>query len=319
MSDTTSKSTLRLGTRGSLLARAQSSLVADELMRCVAGLKVEIVIYKTTGDQIVDRPLHEVGGKGLFTKELELALLNGEIDFAVHSLKDVPVTMPLVPQENLILAAIPPREDPRDVLVSLSHRRLVDLPPAARVGTSSLRRRCQLLAVRPDLKIEPLRGNLDTRLRKLREGAFDAVILAMAGLIRSGLFDPKQMTAIDANQLLPAAGQGALALQCRKNDERVRNVLHSMHDPATARCIEVERAIVAALNGDCHSPIASLATIDGEQLTLRTAVGASGGGLPVLSASATMLVSESHSAADRVVSELRKKGVTQLLSGALPA
>src|SRR5687768_18563534 len=167
--------TLRLGTRGSLLARTQSMLVADALERAHLGLKIEMHIVKTTGDQITDRPLHEAGGKGLFTKELEQALLAGEIDFAVHSYKDVPVTMPLVDQADLVIAAVPTREDPRDVLVSRKAKRLADLPPGARVGTGSLRRACQIVHARPDVVIEPVRGNIDTRLRKLTEGHYDAI------------------------------------------------------------------------------------------------------------------------------------------------
>ncbi len=199
--------TIRLGTRGSLLARTQSQLVADALQAAHRGLGVNLKIVKTTGDQIIDRPLHEVGGKGLFTKELELALLAGEIDFAVHSFKDMPVTMPLVAQEDLIVAAVPIRADPRDVLISRAARTIDELPAGARVGTGSLRRRCQLLDRRADLQIEAVRGNIDTRLRKLREGDFDAVILAFAGLMRAGLFDQSMMFMIPEDVLLPAPGQ----------------------------------------------------------------------------------------------------------------
>src|SRR5687768_14549647 len=166
---------LRLGTRGSLLARTQSQLVADDLMLRHPGLRVELVIVRTSGDRITDRPLHEFGGKGLFTKELEQALLAGEVDFAVHSFKDVPVTMPLVDTSGLTIAAVPAREDPRDVLVSRKAKRLADLPPGARVGTGSLRRACQIVHARPDVVIEPVRGNIDTRLRKLTEGHYDAI------------------------------------------------------------------------------------------------------------------------------------------------
>lgn len=169
---------LRLGTRGSALAKTQSQLVASELEKRHKGLVVELVILKTSADQILDKPLHEFGGKGLFTKELEQALLRNEIDVAVHSFKDVPVTQPLVEQDDLIIAAVPEREDPRDVLCSLSARRIEDLPGEARVGTCSMRRKCQLLSIRPDLKIEMLRGNIDTRLRKLRDGQFEAIVLA---------------------------------------------------------------------------------------------------------------------------------------------
>src|SRR5690348_12396223 len=221
----TEPSLLRLGTRGSLLARSQSGLIAAELEKRHPGLRVELIILKTTGDVITEKPLHEFGGKGLFTKELEQALLAGQIDLAVHSFKDVPVTMPLVEQEDLVIAAVPAREDPRDVLVSLDARSIDQLKKSARVGTGSLRRRCQLLDRRADLEIVPIRGNIDTRIRKLREGQFDAVILAAAGLSRGGLFDPAIMTAIEIEDCVPAAGQGALAIQCRASDERTRGLI----------------------------------------------------------------------------------------------
>lgn len=315
MPDPLTRSILRLGTRGSLLARAQSQLVAQDLMRRSPGLQVEILTFKTTGDQIVDRPLHELGGKGLFTRELEIALLNRQIDFAVHSLKDVPVTMPLVPQEDLLLAAIPRREDPRDALVATKYRRIEDLPPSARVGTGSLRRRCQLLAIRSDLRVEPLRGNLDTRLRRMREGSFDAIILAMAGLLRSGLFLPTEATPLELAQMIPAAGQGALALQCRRDAHDVQQILQLLHDDASATCIEAERAVVAALHGDCHSPIAALARINGDQLQLLAAVGASGGDLPVVSAMGASRASEARALVEQVVADLHRQGATELLSG----
>ncbi len=285
----TSASTLRLGTRGSLLARTQSQLVADELSRLHPGLHAELVTVRTTGDRITDRPLYDVGGKGLFTKELEQALLAGEVDFAVHSFKDVPVTMPLVDASNLVIAAVPAREDPRDVLVSPGGVPLSDLPQSARVGTSSLRRRCQLLDRRPDLTVEPLRGNVDTRLRKLRDGEYHAVVVAAAGLRRLGLWDVRTMTPLDPDVMLPAAAQGALALQCRRDDVRTRALLAPLDDPATAACVAAERAVVTALNGDCHSPIAALAAYDeaGRVMRLRVAVGQRDGRPPVARASAS--------------------------------
>src|SRR5688500_3592950 len=210
--DDASGQTLRLGTRGSLLARTQSMLVAHDLERAHPGLRVELRIFKTSGDRIADRPLHEFGGKGLFTKELEQALLAGEIDFAVHSFKDVPVTMPLVDTTDLAIAAVPERESPFDVLVSADARKVQELPQGARVGTGSRRRRCQLLAARPDLAVEAVRGNIDTRLRKWREGQFRAIVLAAAGLRRARLFDESAMAILDDPAvMLPAPGQGALA------------------------------------------------------------------------------------------------------------
>lgn len=306
---------LRLGTRGSLLARTQSQLIADVLTRLHPAIKIELRVFKTSGDQIAERPLHEFGGKGLFTRELEQALLAGEVDFAVHSFKDVPTTMPLVEQSNLLVAAVPQREDPRDVLICASARRIADLPPSARVGTGSLRRRCQLLEQRPDLVVQHIRGNIDTRVRKLRDGEFDAVLLAMAGLKRAGLFDAAIMSAIDAPRMLPAPGQGALALQCRKDDERTRAFLAPLNDENSARCVAAERELVRLLEGDCHSPIAAHASIEGGRLSLAAAVGARGGQAPVLRASASAEAPKGLSAAQTVFHLLQKQGVRPLLHG----
>ena len=299
--------TLRLGTRGSALARAQSAGVATALEKFHPGLTVELIICRTQGDAVQDRPLHEFGGKGVFTKELEEALLDGRIDFAVHSLKDVPVTMPLVAQAELVVAAVPEREDARDVLVSPEFRRIADLPTGARVGTGSLRRRAQLLQLRPDLKVEPLRGNVDTRLGKLARGDYDAVILAMAGVRRTGLFDSSNMTPIPTDELLPAAGQGALALQCRRNDAATRALLAVLHDEATAACVRAERSVVAALDGDCHSPIGAYATLDGRTVTLRAAVAEDGGVPPVARAEVRADVDAAAEAVGRVVELLPRR------------
>lgn len=294
---------LRLGTRGSLLARAQSSLIARELERAHDGLRVELVEIKTTGDRIQDRPLNEFGGKGLFTKEIELALLEKQIDFAVHSFKDVPVTMPLVDPSHLIIAAVPKRESPWDLLVSRKADSLAALAPGSKVGTGSPRRRAQILAQRPDLQVEQIRGNIDTRIRKLNEGMYDAVILALAGVRRAGLFDSSMM--FEMREILPAAGQGALALQCRREDESTRDVLIKLNDADTAACVAAERAIVQALNGDCHSPIAALATIENGIIRLRASVGARDGNPPVIVA-----VGESTA---EVVAALEAGGARKLL------
>jgi hydroxymethylbilane synthase len=306
---------LRLGTRGSLLARTQSQLVANALEKAHAGLHVELIVLRTSGDQITDRPLHAFGGKGLFTKELEQALLAGDIDFAVHSFKDVPVTMPLVDQSGLVIAAVPEREDSRDVLASSAPRRVEELPQGAKVGTGSLRRRCQLLALRPDLKVESIRGNIDTRLRKLREGQFDAVVLAAAGLKRAGLFEDSSMAMVGWETLLPAPGQGALALQCRKEDARTRELLAALNDPDAADCVSVEREVVAALEGDCHSPIAALATVAAGFIQLRAAVGARDGEPPILRAAATAPRDQAARAVGMVMESLVKQGVRQILHG----
>jgi hydroxymethylbilane synthase len=310
---------LSLGTRGSMLAQAQSRLVASQLEKQNPGLQVALTIISTTGDVISERPLHEFGGKGLFTKEIEQALLDGTIDFAVHSFKDVPVTMPLVEQSNLIIAAVPKREDPRDVLVCEKAQSLADLPSGARVGTGSLRRRCQILSARPDLAVEPIRGNIDTRVRKLQSGAFDAVILAMAGTRRAGIFDSHLMHVIEPNELLPAPGQGALALQCRRDDDRTRSLLASMNDPDTESCVTAERELVRLLNGDCHSPIAALAEITGAghspQLTLRAVVGHRDGLPPIISAQLSANQIDPSQLAQAIFQRLEAQNVLSLLHG----
>lgn len=306
---------LRLGTRGSLLARTQSMLVAHLLERTHPGLRIEIQIIKTSGDKISDRPLHELGGKGLFTKELELALLAGEIDFAVHSFKDVPVTMPLVDQSDLLIAAVPAREDPRDVLISRKAKRIADLPAGARLGTGSLRRSCQLLQLRSDLKVEPIRGNIDTRLRKLHEGQFDGIVLAVAGLKRTELFDASFMQPIDFEQLIPAAGQGALALQCRRDDAQTIKLLSAINDEPAAACVAAERRLVQALEGDCYSPIAVLANIHAGEMIIQAAVGARGGKPPVLRADGRSDKNDSESAVAEAFQQLVKQGASALLAG----
>ena len=309
MSD--AKNVVRLGARGSLLSRLQSGMVA-RLVEAL-GVKVEMVTVTTSGDRIQDRPLHEMGGKGLFTRELELALIRGEVDFAVHSFKDVPVTMPLVDTAELVIAATPLREDPRDALVSTVGKTIADLPAGARVGTGSLRRQAQLLAVRPDLKVEPIRGNVDTRLKKLQSGEYDAVILAMAGLKRSGLFDASMMTAIEMDVLLPAAGQGALALQCRRDDHELRALLDKLNHAASSLAVRLERAVVLGLNGDCYSPIAALAMVEGERVTLKAAAAARGGRPPIVRAQATASVAEAQRAPQEVVQQLKDQGAMELL------
>ena len=313
-----SPATLRLGTRGSLLARMQSQTVADAVEKAHPGVRVELVTIRTSGDKVTDKPLHDLGGKGLFTKEIEQALLSGEVDFAVHSFKDVPVTMPLVDPSGLVIAAGPPREDPRDVLISHVARSIDDLPSGARVGTGSLRRRCQLLAMRQDLAVESIRGNIDTRLRRLREGAYDAIILAAAGLRRAGLFDRSHMSFIEETVMLPAPGQGALALQCRREDVSTRSLLVALDDPhGSAECVGIERAVVAALQGDCHSPIAAFACPSVQNIYLQVAVGARDGSPPAVRADARLLRGPQGitPAVGKVVADLESRGVRQMLHG----
>ena len=312
----TSSPILRLGTRGSFLAQTQSQLVADQLMAAHPGLRVGLQIVKTTGDHITDKPLHEFGGKGLFTKELEQALLADEVDFAVHSYKDVPVTEPLVDQEKLVVSAVPKREDPRDVAAYRDPSR-VGFGGGLVIGTTSLRRRCQVIEVAPDVRIETLRGNIDTRLRKLQEGQYDVIILALAGLKRANLFDPSCMRPLDPDLMLPAPGQGALALQCRADDERTRSVLAVLNDPPTAQAVSLERAVVERLEGDCRSPIAALASYDlAGHIRLRVAVGGRDGAPPVLRAEAQDRLDVAQSLVDDTILQLEEQGVRQLLAQA---
>jgi len=306
-------SVIRLGTRGSLLARSQSAIVAAEIQRGHPDIEVRTRLIKTTGDQITDRPLHEAGGKGLFVKELEQALLAEQIDFAVHSCKDLPVTMPLVDPTNLIVAAIPARVDARDLLICRDAATIERLPPKARVATGSQRRRCQLLACRGDLRIQGVRGNIDTRIKKLRAGEFDAMVLAMAGISRAELFDPSLMHPLSPEEMLPAPGQGALALQCRRSDQTTRGILGDLDDPASRVAVEAERAVVAALHGDCHSPIAAWATIEGQTLHLRAVVGHRDGNPPVISARAQAPVGRSSDAVAAVLEQLQAQNVAALL------
>jgi hydroxymethylbilane synthase len=309
---TTPHKLLRLGTRWSLLARTQSQLVANELMRARPGLVVELVVIKTTGDRVTDRPLAEMGGKGLFTKEIEQALLDGQIDLAVHSYKDVPVTMPLVEQDRLTIAAVPKREDPRDVIV-LRDPTKGAIAKQGVIGTSSLRRQCQVLALSPQVVIKPLRGNIDTRIKKLHAGEFDAIILALAGLKRANLFDRSCMVPLDPSDMLPAPGQGALALQCRADDASTRDAVSALDDPATQQCVNAERELVRLLDGDCQSPIAALAESHNGKVRLRAAVGARGGKPPVLWAESTADLP--LDAASGVAQSLETQGVRRHLHG----
>lgn len=304
-----SGSILRLGTRGSLLARAQSEIVAEQLRAIRPQLQIETTVIQTTGDRVTDRPLHEIGGKGVFVKEIEVALLDGKIDLAVHSYKDVPVTMPLVDESNLIIAATPKREDPRDVAVMRDPKHGV-LPAGARIGTCSLRRRCQVMLAAPDATMLDLRGNIDTRIQKLRRGDYDVIVLAMAGLVRAKLYDPGFMSPLP---ILPAAGQGALAVQCRRDDSITRRLISPLNDPRTEQCVAAERSIVETLNGDCHSPIAALATAyNEEEIELSAAVGCRGGVPPVVYATAR---GKADDVVGNVVDQLRRQGVDDLLRG----
>ncbi len=247
--------TLRLATRRSALALAQSRQIARRLQDLVPGLEIEEVQIVTQGDKVIDRALSEIGGKGLFVREIEEALRDGRADLAVHSMKDLPAEM----AEGLTLAAVPKRESPWDALVTRDGRALDALPAGSKVGTSSLRRRRTLQALRPDLEIVMLRGNVDTRLRRLNDGDFDAVILAEAGLRRLSLDPPRVLL---EGCMIPAVAQGALALQTRAGDDAARAIVGLLHDPSTALEVEAERAVLAALEGDCGTPLGALARYD---------------------------------------------------------
>lgn len=263
-----SNNTIRIATRKSPLALWQAEHVRAALMAAHPGLQVEIHGMTTRGDKILDTPLAKIGGKGLFVKELEVGMLEGAADIAVHSMKDVPVDFPA----GLQLAVILEREDPRDAFVSNDYDSIEDLPQGAKLGTASLRRQCQISAYRPDLEILPLRGNVNTRLSKLDNGEYDAIILAAAGLKRLG-FDDRIRSALSPQQSLPAIGQGAIGIECRSNDERVQALLQPLHHEQTAVCVAAERAMNERLNGGCQVPIAGYATLDGERLSISGLVG----------------------------------------------
>lgn len=258
---------LRIGTRGSPMALYQAELVRDRLRAVHPELAedgaLELVPIRTTGDRVQTRLLAEIGGKGLFTKEIEEALLDGRIDLAVHSLKDMETVLPA----GLAIGVVLKRDDPRDVLVGRGALTLAGLPPGARVGTASLRRRAQLLRMRPDLGIVPIRGNVNTRLAKLDAGEVEALVLALCGLTRIGKEDVAG-DILEVDVMLPAVAQGALAIECRALDEELRALLAPLHHEPTAACVLAERSMLAALDGSCRTPIAGLARIDGDRLGL---------------------------------------------------
>jgi len=263
---------LVFGTRSSSLARRQTEIVQRLVASSWPALQFETRELSTQGDRTPDRPLPEIGGKGLFTQELENALRQGQIDLAVHSLKDLPIEA----EGDLCLGAIPPRADARDVLVSRSGRGLQVLPPRSTVGTSSLRRQAQLTAYRPDLECRPLRGNVETRTRKVMQGELDAAVLAGAGLLRVGL-EREIAEWIPLKVMLPAPGQGALAIQCRAEDTEVLELLKPLDDPATRSAVTAERAFLAALGGGCSTPVGAYAQYDGDGLVLKAVIASTDG------------------------------------------
>ncbi len=257
------KKQLRIGTRRSQLALWQANWVKETLVRRNPDLDVEIVKIKTTGDKILDVPLAKVGGKGLFVKEIETALLDNSVDLAVHSMKDVPTQLP----EGLKIVAVSEREDPRDVIISREGKTLAQLPKGARIGTSSLRRQAQLAGFRPDLVMESLRGNINTRLKKLREGQYDAIVLAYAGVKRLG-WEGEVTQILDTDIMLPAIGQGALGIEARGDDPGTLERIMFLNHSETSLCVRAERAFLHRLEGGCQVPIAAYATADNSMVTL---------------------------------------------------
>ena len=254
---------IRLGTRGSRLAMRQADEVMKRLAEANPGVEIQRVILKTVGDKILDTPLSKIGDKGLFTKELDIALHREKIDLAVHSLKDLPTQLP----DDLLIGAVLEREAPNDALISASRKRLADLPAGARVGTSSLRRRSQLLALRRDLNIVDLRGNVPTRLERAEKGEFDAIVLALAGLTRLG-FASRITEVLGPDRILPAVGQGAIAVQHRAGDARVTAMTAALDHRPTRLAVAAERGLLRRLEGGCQVPIGALARVDGKRISL---------------------------------------------------
>ncbi|WP_019903336.1 hydroxymethylbilane synthase [Methylobacterium sp. 77] len=254
---------LRIGTRGSPMALAQTGMVRDKIVAANPGLEAELVVVNTVADRILDRPLSEIGGKGLFTKELEQALFADVVDVAVHSMKDVETWLP----EGLVISCILERDDPRDAFLSTQAEGFAGLAAGARVGTSSLRRAAQVLMRRPDLRIVPMRGNANTRMRKLEEGTCEATLLALCGLERLGMADmARSVLAVD--EMLPAVAQGALGIECREADSDIRALLAPLESALSTSELAAERGLLAELDGSCRTPIAALARISGDVLTL---------------------------------------------------
>jgi hydroxymethylbilane synthase len=302
-------STLVVATRGSALAMWQANHVKARLEADDPELRVTLLVLKTKGDKILDVPLAQVGGKGLFVKEIEEALLRKDAQLAVHSMKDVPAEL----EPGLVLAAVSAREDAHDVLVSQGGKRLTELPQGAHVGTSSLRRVCQLRALRPDLKISALRGNVDTRLRKLDEGEYDAIVLAAAGLIRLG-HGARISERLSYEVSLPAIGQGALGLETRADDpDTIARVRRVLHDEATAACVTAERAFLARMHGGCQTPIAAHATLVQGTLQLEGMVGHTDGS-KILRSGTTGAPASAASLGKALAEELLGKGGQEILA-----
>lgn len=301
------KSSLTIATRQSPLALWQAHHIKTRLEHLHPGLRVHLLGMTTEGDRFLEKPLYEIGGKGLFVKELETALLEGRADLAVHSLKDMPARLP----EGLCISTYCEREDPRDALIANHFTHLDELPIGATVGSSSLRRQCQLKALRPDLNIIPLRGNVGSRLAKLDRGEFAAIILAAAGLKRLQL-DARIRAYFSAVECLPAIGQGVLALECRSEDTATQALLAPLDHIATRACVLAERALNAALGGSCHTPIAGYAILQDEQLILKALVGKPDGSL-ILRTCQTGLVTQASLLGQQAAQDLLAQGANEIL------
>jgi hydroxymethylbilane synthase len=302
--------TLRIATRQSRLALWQTEYVADTLRRSMQGLEVEILPMTTKGDQTLDQSLAKIGGKGLFIKELETAMLEGQADLAVHSMKDVPWRLP----DGMIIAAVLQRADPGDALVANGDlENLMDLPEGARVGTSSLRRQAQLRHLRPDLKIASVRGNVETRLNKLESGEFDAIVLAAAGLKRLG-FGSRISARLEFDECLPAIGQGAIGIECRADNEELITALKEVQHQGTRRCLDAERSLAAKLEASCESPVAAYAEVRDGELLLRGLV-ASPDGAKVISGRRRGRLVDAEWLGQDLARELIENGAGDILAG----
>jgi hydroxymethylbilane synthase len=300
---------IRIATRGSELALWQAHHVRDALIAARPGLEVELVIIKTRGDIILDRPLSKVGGKALFVKEIEQALIDGDAQVAVHSMKDVPAEL----APGLVMAATSTREDPRDALCTRDGTGLSELPEGARVGTSSLRRQCQLLAARPDLTIIPLRGNVPTRLRKLDEGEYDAVVLAAAGLVRLGHAD-RISQHLPLALSLPAVGQGVLGIETRADDRDTHELVRgALDDARVAKRVGAERSFLLRLGGSCQTPVAAHAVIEGDELVIEALVGAPDGTQILRTTARAALTADAVALGASVADELLGRGARAIL------
>ncbi|WP_368996474.1 hydroxymethylbilane synthase [Caldifermentibacillus hisashii] len=297
-----------VGSRRSKLAMTQTNWVIDQLKKIGAPFTFELKEIVTKGDEILNVTLSKVGGKGLFVKEIEQAMLKKEIDIAVHSMKDMPAVLP----DGLVIGTIPEREDPRDVLISKENRSLRDLPAGAIVGTSSLRRKAQILNIRPDLEIKWIRGNIDTRLKKLETEEYDAIILAAAGLSRMGWKAEVVSEYLEPSDCIPAVGQGALAIECRKDDEEILQWLAKLNCPKTNRAVQAERAFMNKIGGSCQVPVGGYAVINAEDDVVLNAFVASGNGKTIFKE--TVVGKDAVAVGEKAGERLMERGAGKLIS-----